>query len=260
MNKYKIGFIGYGKMARAIARYLGESGYTDILASDPVFDCPTGKGVQLFNDNKRLVSSCDIIFLSVKPQTAADALKNIDFTDKIVISIMAGLTLDKLSGICFNAAKIVRVMPNLCAQVGKSVNAYTVIGLSQTEKEDIEALLNTFGAAYNIDEKFFDTVTGITGSAPAYVFRFIKNIIECGCDDGLSFEQSKNMVLDMTAGCAQFLAGADSLCQIQTMTDNVCSKGGTTIEGIKVLDGADFDDTVKCAVKSAIKRSKELGK
>ena len=172
----------------------------------------------------------------------------------------SGITTRALQNLCKNSKKIVRVMPNLCAQVGESVNAYTSIGLSREEESDIKGLLDSFGKSYVIDEIYFDTITGLTGSGPAYMFRFIKNMIECGVEGGLSFEQSRNMVLSVAIGSAKLLSSCECINGIQTMINNVCSKGGTTIEGIYALDEGNFDEVSKSAVKSAIRRSKELGK
>lgn len=256
--KYRIGFIGYGKMARAIAKYLAENNCGSICASDPAI-IDEGN-VNIFATNAELAANSDIVFLSIKPQNAREALFGIDFENKTVISIMAGLPIGTIRTFGKNMDKVVRVMPNLCASIGKSVNAFTTFGISDTEKAAIVHLLNAFGTAYEIDEGGFDTITGLTGSGPAYVFRFIKNIVECGEENGFSFSLAKNTVLDMLEGSADLLRGANSIAEMQTMIDNVCSKGGTTIEGIHALDEGDFDKTVKAAVIGAIRRSKELGK
>lgn len=149
-------------------------------------------------------------------------------------------------------------MPNLCARVGKSVNAFCPSGLTEEETADVFELLSCFGLAAKFDESFFDVITGLTGSSPAYTFRYAKALTECGVENGMTFEQARDLSLYCIAGCMDVLASAQSIEEMQTTIDNVCSKGGTTIEGIYVLDKGNFDDVVCNAVNAAIKRSREL--
>jgi len=107
-------------------------------------------------------------------------------------------------------------------------------------------------------EKYFDAITGLTGSSPAYTFKYILNNIKCGMDNGFDFETSKELVLYTIESSSKLLSSCNSINEIETLIDNVCSKGGTTIEGIKKLDAANFDLTVQSAVNAAINRSKEL--
>lgn len=260
MKNYRIGFVGYGNMAKAIASSFAKN---DISTSVVAFDVNTlasdGNAVML-ESGAEVVANSDYVFLSVKPQMASEALSGLDFSGKTVISIMAGKKLAAVSSLCRGAKKIVRVMPNLCARVGKSVNAYCYIGLSDDEIVPIEKFLNSFGMAVALDESYFDTVTGLTGSSPAYTFRYAKAMTESGIKHGLSFEQSRDMALYCVAACMDVLKSAAALEDMQTAIDNVCSKGGTTIEGIYKLDEGDFDNVVMSAIDAAIARSEELGK
>lgn len=252
---YNIGFIGYGKMAKAIAKYLSQNETLKLSASDKYAEIDD---VISYDNNAELVKNNEIIFLAVKPQNASEAIANIDFTGKIVISIMAGLKIKSIQNLACNIAKIVRIMPNLCASIGQSTNAYTTIGLNDAEIEVISTMLDSFGKAYMISEEQFDAITGLTGSSPAYIFRFIKDIIECGILNGFSYEQSLDMITNTVIGCANMLKNEQSVESITTLIQNVCSKGGTTIEGIYKLDEGNFDNTVISAIDSAINRSKEL--
>ncbi len=260
MNKCKVGFIGYGNMAKAIADSLVGNDLIDgIYASD--INCSAGNGVAtMLGSNAEVVAKSDYVFLSVKPQSAEEALRGLDFGGKIVISIMAGKDIAAISGMCAGATKIVRVMPNLCARVKKAVNAYCCVGLNDEEERTVAVFLGSFGLAAKLDESFFDVITGLTGSSPAYTFRYAKAMTECGVKHGLSFEQSKELVLYCVAACMDVLKSANSMDEMQTTINNVCSKGGTTIEGIYKLDEGKFDETVISAIDAAIARSVELGK
>ena len=258
MANYKIGFIGYGNMAKAIASsFDSDANVVGIYAYD-IVPCAAGGKTVMVKTAQEAVNAGDYVFLSVKPQSARKALEDLDFSGKIIISIMAGTDAETIRGLCSGSKKIVRVMPNLCARVGKSVNAYCTYGLSEKEKETVEEFLSCFGMPSEIGDAYFDVITGLTGSSPAYTFRYAKALTQCGVDNGFTFEQSKKFALFSIAGCMDVLASCDSLAEMQTVIDNVCSKGGTTIEGIRVLDAGNFDDTVISAVNAAIARSREL--
>lgn len=260
MKKCKVGFIGYGNMARAIADSLrSNDDITEIFASDISLPASEGR-IAVLADNASVVRRADYVFLSVKPQSAAEAFAGLDFGGKIVISIMAGKSLADIEALCNNATKIVRVMPNLCARVKKAVNAYCTKGLTADEEETVAVFLNSFGLAAALDESYFDTITGLTGSSPAYSFRYAKALVECGIKHGLPFEQSKELVLYCVSACMDVLRSANSVEEMQTTIDNVCSKGGTTIEGIYRLDAGNFDEVVISAVDAAIAKSAALGK
>lgn len=258
MKNYVIGFIGYGNMAKAISSSFVASGKADKVGAYDVNAAAADGKVSMYSSAADLVAASDVIFLAVKPQSAADALGGLDFTGKTIVSIMAGMSIDKVRSLCHGSEKIVRVMPNLCARVGKSVNAFCPCGLSEEETENIRELLSCFGLAYKFDESYFDIITGLTGSSPAYTFRYARALTECGVQNGMTFEQARDLSLYCIAGCMDVLASARSLDEMSTTIDNVCSKGGTTIEGIYVLDKAGFDKTVIDAVNAAIARSREL--
>ena len=258
MKNYAIGFIGYGNMAKAISASFASSDAVRSVGAYDVSSSAADGNVTMYASAAELIGASDIVFISVKPQSAAEALGGLDFSDRIVVSIMAGTDIAKVRSLCAGADKIVRVMPNLCARVGKSVNAFCTCGLSDEETEIVRGLLSCFGLAYEFDESFFDIITGLTGSSPAYTFRYARALTQCGVENGMTFEQARDLSLYCIAGCMDVLASARSLEEMQTIINNVCSKGGTTIEGIYVLDKADFDKTVIDAVNAAIARSREL--
>ena len=258
MKEHSVGFIGYGNMAKAISATFAENKDIKNLGAYDVNKNAFDGKVAMYDSADKLIAASDILFLSVKPQAASEALAGLDFSGKIVISIMAGTDIKKIAALCSGAQKIVRVMPNLCARVGKSVNAFCPSGLTDEEKADVFELLSCFGLAAEFEESFFDVITGLTGSSPAYTFRYAKALTECGVNNGLTFEQARDLSLFCIAGCMDVLASARSLEEMQTTIDNVCSKGGTTIEGIYVLDKGGFNELVCNAVNAAIKRSREL--
>ena len=193
MKKYAIGFIGYGNMAQAIVSALADdtskvliknSGFKfDIAVSDTdvnkLADLP--KKVFGTTDNAALVEACDVIVLAVKPQQAEQAIQGIDFGGKIVISIMASVTVEAIKTLTGNTAdKIARVMPNLNARIGSAYSAYCTQGLDKDEKWLVQTILSVVGEARELSENQMNTATGLCGSGPAFVFKFIDALYRNG--------------------------------------------------------------------------------
>ena len=270
MKKFNLGIIGCGNMASAIIRALTADTTKHFMrtngirlfvsVSDPdmeKLDAVRSSDVKTYTDNRELVNSSDIVLLAVKPQIAENVMNGLEFGGKIVMSIMAGVTLSRLKEYTHGACeKLVRVMPNLNAKIGYSVNAYCYEGLTDDEHELIVAVLSRFGEYYKVREDMMSAVTGISGSGPAFVFMFIDAFIKKGIECGFTPEAAKELVLATMLGCVENVRAYDS--DLATLVDSVCSKGGTTIEGVDHLKSCAFEDTVKEAIDRAIKRSVEL--
>ncbi len=272
MKRYSLGIIGCGNMAKAILRALVSETVVYLMKQNGIrislsvsdtdnekFDDIDCRRITTYTDNSELVAASDIVLLAVKPQAAQTALDGIDFGDKIVMSIMAGVNLKRLKSMISGAVnKFVRVMPNLNARYGCSVNAYCCDGLSEEEEEVVLNILGAFGRAYKVDECFMNSVTGISGSGPAFCFMFIDAFIQKAVSCGFGREVSKELVLDTLYGCLENVRNYDG--DISELVDSVCSKGGTTIEGVNYLKKADFENAVKQAITKSEKRSEELEK
>lgn len=273
MKKYTIGFIGFGNMAQAITSalvsdvsgaLLKDAGIKmDVVVSDP----DTAKlnmaseRIVAVNDNCKLVSASDVIFIAVKPQVAREALKGLDFTNKLVVSIMASISLKLLAELTGGTAnKLVRVMPNLNANVGAAFSTYCSRGLSIDEKLLVKALLSTFGEAQELDEELMNTSTGICGSGPAFVFKFINAFYDNGVKNGLSKSVAFKMALSTVIGSAYLVESKGEDVDIDHLVASVCSKGGTTIEGVNFLNANDFETVVETAIDKAIARAGEMSR
>lgn len=268
-KRLNVGFIGFGNMAGAIAAALNSpvsraavkaAGYKLFLAAyDPdeekVKAAPDGTLAVPFAKN--LVEICDAVFVAVKPQAAKTALDGLDFSGKTLISIMAGVSLKTLLSLTNGTAtKAVRVMPNMNARVGASYTVYCARNLSGDEERLIEVLLGTFGEVRCIEEQLMSASTGLCGSGPAFVFSFIDALIEAGKESGLDAMTAREAALQTVIGSAYYFESENR--PAKTLIEAVCSKGGTTIEGIKHLDESDFTGIVKGAVSRSAKRAKEL--
>ncbi|MDR2201901.1 MAG: pyrroline-5-carboxylate reductase [Clostridiales bacterium] len=266
-SNYNIGFIGGGNMAGAIVGALGKK-KTRLTVSDPDADKlkAFGNGCVTAADNAVAVANSDVIFLCVKPQAAGAALQGLDFSGKTVVSIMAGVTIDKLAALT-GAQKIVRVMPNLNANLNLSFNAYCARGLTDEELASVAELLTEFGTAARVDEQKMDAVTGISGSGPAFVFKFFEGFLRECERNNFALDSALDMCLSVISGSAANISSKigkacpdykTAFGTIESAVNSVCSKGGTTIEGVKFLDENNFTATVSGAVKRAVDRAKEL--
>lgn len=260
---YDIGFIGFGNMARAIAGGISSTSIK-IAAFDPhVAESGGGlvsAGFSMLSSGADVVKNCKFVILAVKPanlEAVAGEIRNHLTQDNIIISILAGTPVKKLKFMLGENTRIVRVMPNLAATVGRSMSAIVFDGsLSGQEHGFVKALFEAVGHVKEIDEGLMDAVTAVSGSGIAYFYKFMSCMIESGVMLGISKADSQDIILATMEG-ALASARADER-PLENMIDAVCSKGGTTIEAIKVFNESNLNGTVAKACKAAYLRSKEI--
>lgn len=258
--KYKLGFIGCGNMAKAIINGLLDSKLLtakDILVSTPSISAPY-RGVSFSNNNQDVVSTCEYVVLAVKPQIFKAI--SADFTNnkcKCVISIMAGVNTDTIAKVC-NCNQVIRIMPNTPCSIGEGVSAITSFNADADSNEFVENIFKTISKVVRVEEKYFDAVTSISGSGPAYVYYFIKAMIDGGIKGGLSFDQSKELTIATMIGASKMVANSSE--ELDTLIQKVCSKGGTTIQAIDTFREKSIDKSIIEGIEKCRKRSEELSK
>jgi pyrroline-5-carboxylate reductase len=268
-SRMRIGFLGAGKMAGALARGWIAAGLTsvdDTLASDPLPAARDsfGSGLRLRTtaDNLEVVHHSDLLVLAVKPQSMAALLQEIRpevSGAHLIVSIAAGITLHQLADGLGPGRRLVRVMPNTPCLVGASASGYSP-GESAT-REDIERvdrLLNTIGRAFRVPEHLLDAVTGLSGSGPAFVYLIIEALSDGGVRVGLPREVATALAAQTVLGSAKMVL--ETGLHPGLLKDMVTSPGGTTIAGLHALERAGVRGALMDAVESATKRSHELGK
>ncbi len=258
--KYKVGFVGCGNMAKAIINGILDSGILkadEMLVSTPSIS-ESYREIAFTNNNSEVLSSCEYVVLAVKPQIfkaiAGDFKAN---KCKCAISIMAGISSDAIYEIC-NRCEVIRIMPNTPCSIGEGVSAITSKNACQESKNFVESIFKTISKTVYVDEKYFDAVTSVSGSGPAYVYYFIKSMIDGGLNGGLSYEQSKELTLSTVIGAAKMVAASDE--DIQSLIQKVCSKGGTTIQAIDSFSADGVDKSIIQGIDKCRKRSEELSK
>lgn len=272
----KIGFIGTGNMGSALIRgYSKSHNDTEVYIFDKDIarakKCKETAQVTVLESLNQLVEQADIIVIAVKPNIfdkILPAIKNylnvleemsIDISSKVFVSIAAGISIDYMKEQLGQDKKIVRVMPNLNSLVGLGMTGVSRDNMvNDTEFSTILDVFQSVGKAVEVDEKLMDTVVGISGSSPAYVYMFIDAMAQCAIENGMDPESAKTFAAQSTLGAAVMVL--ESGIDTNTLVDNVCSPGGTTIEGVKKLRENGFADDVKEGMTAVIEKSKSMTK
>jgi pyrroline-5-carboxylate reductase len=265
----RIGFLGAGKMATALARGWLQAGLVDVRhvrASDPLpaardaFAATTGAAVT--DQNLAVVQQSDLVVLAVKPQQMAALLDEIRpalAARHLVVSIAAGITLGQLAAGLGFERRIIRVMPNTPCLVGASASAYAAAPTASADDlQLVDRLLGSVGKALQVPEKLLDAVTGLSGSGPAYVAVVIEALADGGVRMGLPRDVATQLAAQTVLGSAKLLI--EGGLQPNQLKDMVASPGGTTIAGLHALERGGLRAALIDAVQAATERSIELGK
>lgn len=265
INK-KIGFIGAGKMGTALIEGFVKKKLIN-KKNIYVYDIDN-KRMNYFKslgfsiaDVNDLEKRADIIFLAVKPNNIREACQKIASkitNKKIIISIAAGRTIRTLEKYLNKNIQIVRVMPNTPALINRGMSVYCFNkAFKKANQAIIETLFNSVGKVLHLDEKFFDVVTGLSGSGPAYIFLVINSLAEGGVRMGLPGKISLELATQTVLGSAELVLKTGK--HPEELKDMVTSPGGTTVEGLKVLENYKVRNAFIEAVEAATEKSKKLG-
>jgi pyrroline-5-carboxylate reductase len=266
----KIGFVGAGNMAGALAKgLLATKRYRarDLWASDAESRQLTrfvrAHGVGRAPDNGALVAESEIVVLAVKPQVMQAVLAEIrPYVTRrhLFVSIAAGIPTARLEAGLGGRARVVRAMPNTPALVGTGITV-VVRGMHATRADERRAteLFGGVGEVVRVrDETLMDAVTGLSGSGPAYVYRFAEGLIAGAMAAGLSETVARRLTYQTIRGAAVMLQETGR--PPEELRAMVSSPGGTTLAGLGALDAGGFVDVVAAAVTAATRRGRELGR
>jgi pyrroline-5-carboxylate reductase len=262
----RITFIGAGRMATAIVRGLLEKEYyTPEEIACTCGDDPSGPalakatGIQFFPDVTPALHQTETVILACKPQqfTEINAELAEAASGKLVLSILAGTPLARLSEKFAHARNVVRTMPNTPGQIGAGVTAFAPLReLSEKDVEIVENTLSSLGNFHEVEEEDLDAVTALSGSGPAYVFEFAAALREAGVNCGLDEDLADALAVDTLLGAALLLAESEETPE--ALRDAVTSPGGTTAAALKVIEEGDLRRLVDQALAAAKARSIEL--
>ena len=215
-------------------------------------------GANISDNNKIAAREAEVVFLCVKPNDIGNVLNEIkeEVQGKLVISTAAVIPLKTLEAI-EPEARYVRTMPNIAAMVGESFTAYTMGSSTLLEdKTIVELLLNTMGTCMEIEEKYMDAVTGLSGSGPAFVAIVIEALTYAGLRVGLPRELCRVASAQSVLGAARLIM--EDVCTPSEIAEMVTTPGGTTIEGIYQIEDGKLRTALMNAVQAATEKSSNI--
>ena len=262
------GFIGLGNMASAILRGMAASG---AFADDTLcgFNRSEGKTLALWHeiglvpcqDAAAVAQMADVVVLAVKPQMLPDVLPLVtpEMTkDKLLVSIAAGKPTTYYEAQLPDGVGVVRVMPNINARVGAAASG--VCGGKFATEEQVQIVREMFsavGEVFDVPEHLFAAFMALAGASGAFVHVYIDALASAGVKAGLARPLAEQLAAQATLGAAKLTRESDehpiALC------DQVCSPGGTTIEGVHMLKKLGFETAVQQAVEAIIEKDRKLG-
>lgn len=261
----KIGFIGVGNMAKAIIRGLILKGQDskDILVHSArkknYENFAKENNLTAIDSNKELVNYSDVIILAVQPITADDVLKEIKDTvssEKLILSVMGGNTLDDIEKILGKDIPILRTLPNVNVEIGEGMTSVISNGILKSDpyNKGVE-LFDLIGRTVEVPEKDFVTFSAIAGSAPAYAYLFIDALSRAGVKHGLSKVDATKIAAQMVQGSAKMVLDADKVPY--ELIDQVSSPGGTTVAGLLAMEEYGLSTAVVKGIDATIAKDLE---
>ncbi len=265
----KIGFIGAGNMGGAILR--GYVPYAEKAGDELSVYVPTEEklnsicketGAEKCIGIDDLVRSNDVIIIGVKPNMFEEVLPQVADaynTDKVVVSMAAGVTIEFIEGYLGKDAKIVRIMPNTPAQVRAAMIAVCRnANVDDATFEDVKVIFDSIGKAEEVDEDLIHCVIGVSGSSPAYTFMYIDALMEAAVKNGMDRKKARVFAAQSVLGAAKMVLNTD--IDPKQLCINVCSPGGTTIEAVESLKADGFEESIEMAFQAAVDKSKDMSK
>ena len=261
----KVGIIGCGNLGSSLIRGFLRAGLLkpeEILGSDiseEKLKQMRKLGIRTVGDNRELVKACDVILIAVKPDAVESVLKKTREVSngKLFLSVAAGVSTGFIEA--HTSARVVRVMPNICGAVGEMASCFSLGGrASREDGKTVGKLLKGLGTTFEIEEDLMDAVTGLSGSGPAYFYHIVKAMQDAGVELGLPPETALKLAAQTAKGAGEMvLLGERGPGEL---VEQVLTPGGTTAEGLEVLERRKVVEAVREAVKAAARRSKELSR
>lgn len=263
----KIGFIGCGNMASAI---IGGILKNEIFSKEEIIVSNLTEegsrrsreklGVVTTLDNKEVARKASILVLAIKPQFCESVIQEIRESvreDQLILSIVAGKSLEWLKQTFGRPLKLVRLMPNTPAMVGEGMTSISPgEGVTQEELEEVQKITGSFGKWEVVPERLIDPVMSLSGSSPAYVFMLIEAMADAGVADGMPRKQAYQFAAQAVLGSAKMVL--ETGMHPGELKDMVCSPGGTTIEAVGVLEQAGFRSAVFEAMRACVRKGRNM--
>lgn len=270
MKNTRICFIGGGNMAASLVGGLIADNFNPrhITVSDidaqRLSTLAARFGINTQGDNLQAMADADVVVLAVKPQTlkavATHLAPAVQTQTPLVVSVAAGVRAANLDEWLGGNTAVVRAMPNTPALVQTGATAlFANARVSAEQREQAECILRAAGLTLWVeDEAQMDAVTALSGSGPAYFFRIMEALEKGGTELGLPAETARLLTLQTALGAAKMALESDE--SVATLRERVTSPGGTTEQGLRVLNENNIDELMAQVLTAARDRSQELAK
>lgn len=258
----KIGFIGCGNMGGALARAVCRVLNTKVYIYDhnkEKSEAFAGEIGAEISDSISIARECDFIFLGVKPNVLPAVLEGIreSLGGGVLVSMAAGVSLEKIKTLTGDYPTV-RIMPNTPVAVGQGMISWCK---SDAVDDDacsaFESIMSEAGRLLYIEEKLIDAATAVAGCGPAFVYMFAEALSDGGVQCGLPRDKALTLAAETIKGAAEMLLKAGK--HPGQLKDDVCSPGGSTIEGVRALENGAFRADTIGAVTAAFEKTKKLG-
>lgn len=266
-EKYTLGFIGCGHMGLAIAKGAVAHEYLerrDICVYDPKEEvCKTcaGEGFTVMSSMKEAAENCHIVLLAVTPQVCDKVLLELaQCKVKCILSIVTGVSIKHIQEMMGAEIPIVRAMPNTPLQIGEGATALCRSESCPADEYDfVFRLFRHLGVTRSVPEEQLNSFVSVHGSTPAYVYYFAECILDDLKERGIDEETARALLVQTIIGSGKLLKENPGK-PLSTFIDEVCSKGGTTIQAIESMKNDNLAEIVRKANEKCIARAEELGK
>lgn len=265
MNKYLAGFIGCGNMGGALAEAAARAVGGENIA---LYDVDEEKSEALADKIgakclpfDELCAECRFVFLGVKPNVIKSVLADMDghiHLGTVVVSMAAGVSISDITW-SSECVKVIRIMPNTPAAVGEGMILFCAAGsVTLDDLLDFYEIMECAGKLDEIDEKLIDAAAALSGCGPAFVYMFIEALADGAVACGLPRDKAMSYAVQTVKGSAEMVEKSEK--HPGKLKDEVCSPGGTTIEGVLALEAGAFRSSVSKAVISAYEKTAKLKK
>lgn len=262
--KYSAGFIGAGNMGSALASAVYKASQNIAFCDKHEDKLNTLKaaltGAEI-TDMAHIAENAEFIFLAVKPNvilSVAEKISGMIKPEAMIVTMAAGITLEDICSAA-KTDRCIRIMPNTPAAVGEGMTLYCCAdGIADEDEAKFLSLMSASGVVDKLDEKLFDAASALSGCGPAYVYMFAQALADGAVACGLPRAKAALYAAQMIYGSAALLKQSDK--HPEKLKDEVCSPGGTTIEGVLALEKTKFRSGCANAVIAAYEKTAKLKK
>ena len=264
--QYEVGFIGAGNMGGALARAAVKTvggAAVAVACSTAEHSAKAAKSIGCAAETaEAILRESRFVFWGVKPQmfagVTAKLAEDIAASDAVFVSMLAGVSLDRLAEMLGGEKKIIRIMPNTPCAVGQGLILYAANGrVSEDELCAFRELMAPAGALDELNEHLIDAASAVSGCGPAYAYLFIEALADGGVKNGLPRAKAQRYAAQMLLGSAEMVLRTGR--HPGQLKDEVCSPGGSTIAGVAALERSGLRSACIEAVDAAVEKTKQLG-